>query len=1255
MADFVGTPGNDTLNGTSGADRMTGLGGNDTYIVNHVGDVVIESNGGGTDIIYSALSYRLNDNSEVENLSTISWQALDALSLYGNMLANNLIGNAGANLLDGGGGNDIMTGREGNDTYLVDSAGDRPVEAAGQGTDIVYSSVSYTLASNSEVENLSTISWDATTAINLTGNGLANALIGNAGANHLDGGAGADTMTGREGNDTYYVDNAGDRPMEAAGQGTDIVYTSVSYTLASNTNVENLSTILWQATDAINLTGNGLANALIGNAGANQLNGGAGADTMTGREGNDTYYVDNAADRAVEAAGQGIDIVYTSVSYTLASNTDVENLSTILWQATDAINLTGNALANALIGNAGANQLNGAGGADTMTGREGNDTYYVDNAADRAVEAAGQGTDIVYTSVSYTLASNSDVENLSTILWQATDAINLTGNGLANTLFGNAGANQLNGGAGADTLDGKGGADSFAFTTALGAGNVDVIVGFSVADDTIRLGGGAGEPFAALASGALAASAFVIGTAAADATDMLIYNSATGALLYDADGSGGAAAVQFARLSTGLSLTAADFFIAGPTNNAPVITSPTSVSVAENSPVGNVVYATAASDADGDRITYALAGDDAALLTIDAAGRVRLKAAADFETRSTYEFSVIASDSGLVPAVRDVTLHVTNVAEDTPIILETGGANDGTATAQSIDRAVLAASTNINLFNDDLPSATIQGNVSGVADRDFFKIVLQAGERLILDVDGTQGGLDSHLRIFGPGGNEIASNDDQEIFDQGSVPTIGGHNTDSLFSFRAPSAGTYFFSIEGFDSESAGSYQLHVSVGPPASLAEIINEDVDALVSGLEWAGNSLSYAFPTSVSQYPADIDETTPASDFAPFTAVQQQATTQLLQLVANVSGLSFQLASNPAAAHLKFAMSSDADPAFAYYPSSGNPTPGSTLAGTAWFNKQDFNNPVKGNYAWMAMLHETGHALGLKHGHETPTAISPDRDSLEYSVMTYRSYVGQGVGPNDGFGNETFGYPQTLMMLDIAALQRIYGANFSHNATDTVYRWSSTTGEMSINGAGQGAPGANRVFMTLWDGGGTDTYDLSTYSSNLTIDLRPGEWTRLGGVQLANLGDGNSARGNVANALLFEGDTRSLIENAIGGNGVDTLVGNRAKNMLTGNGGPDQFSWHSIEDAGLGAQADVITDFAREPEHINLEGIDAVSTVAGDQAFSFIGSNAFSNIAGQLRTQVEGNSIRVQGDVNGDSVADFELVVANQTLLFHSDFFL
>ncbi len=1246
---MIGNDGANTLDGKAGADVMVGRAGNDTYIVYDAGDQVVEDAGGGIDIVFSAVSYALNDGSEVEVLATIAFNGTDPINLTGNGLDNYMIGNDGANTLDGKAGADVMVGRAGNDTYIVYDAGDEVVEDAGGGSDIVFSAVSYALNDGSEVEVLATIAFDGTAPINLTGNGLANYMIGNDGANQLDGKAGADVMVGRAGHDTYIVYDAGDEVVEDAGGGSDIVFSAVSYALNDGSEVEVLATIAFDGTAPIDLTGNGLDNYMIGNDGANTLDGKAGADVMVGRAGHDTYIVYDAGDEAVENAGGGSDIVFSAVSYALNDGSEVEVLATIAFDATDPINLTGNGLANHMIGNDGANTLDGKAGADVMAGRAGNDTYIVDNGGDQVVENAGGGNDIIYSAVSYTLGDGQEIESLATLDWGATDAIAFTGNSGANHLNGNAGANVLDGKGGNDVLQGREGADTFAFTTAPGAGNVDLIFDFNVADDTIRLGGDSGQPFAALASGALAASAFVIGAAAADADDVLIYNSATGALFFDADGSGAVAAVQFATVSAGLALTAADFTVSGPANAPPAITSPTTASVLENSPVSTVVYSTAASDPDGDRITYSLGGADSNLLTIDASGAVRLKAPADFETRSTYTFSVIASDSGPVPAVRDVTLHVTNVNEGTPIIAETTGANDGIATAQIVARAALGISANPNLPNDDLPSATIQGTIAANPDRDFFAIALQAGERLILDVDGTGNGLDSHVRVYGPGGNEIGNNDDHEVFDTGSTATIADHNTDSLFSFRAPSAGTYFFSIEGFESRSSGFYQLHVSVGPPATLAEIISEDIDALISGLSWGTNTLSYAFPTSVSQYPDDIDETDPASDFAPFTATQQQATSQLLQLVANVSNLTFQLG-NPASAHLRFAMSSEADPAYAYYPPRGG-----GLGGTAWFNKLDFNNPFKGDYAWMAVLHEAGHTLGLKHGHEG-LAISPDRDSLEYSVMTYRSYPGASVGgPNDGYSNETWGYPQTLMMLDIGALQRLYGANFNYNATDTTYRWNTGTGEFSINGAGQGAPGVNRVFMTLWDGGGNDTYDLSNYLVGTIINLRPGEWTT-SSTQLANLGDGHMARGNVANALLHDGDPRSLIENAIGGSGGDTLIANAAANRLTGGGAVDIFRWDAAADLGLGSGVDIVTDFVSGIDKIDLVRIDGQVSTPVDDGFQFIGTAAFSppqGPYGQLRYDVEGSNARLQGDYNGDGVADFEILFQNNPIFVSSDF--
>ena len=454
-------------------------------------------------------------------------------------------------------GADMLAGGFGNDTYIVGHAGDVVVEQAFEGTDIIYSGVSYSLNDTYEVENLSTLSWQATDALNLTGNGLNNTLIGNAGANQLNGGLAADSMIGREGNDTYFVDNVGDRAIEQAGQGTDIVYTSINYTLPSN--IENLSTISWQSTYPLNLTGNGLANTLIGNAGRNQLDGAAGADTMIGREGNDVYFVDSAGDRPTKSAGQGADIVYTSISYTLASNSDVESLATISFTATTALNLTGNQLANTLIGNDGNNQIDGTGGADVMVGRAGNDKYLVDNVGDKVFEAAGGGQDVVFTGVSVALTNDQEIEGLSSIDWNATYALNLTGNSLRNNLIGNAGANVLDGKAGNDTLQGREGADTYAFTTLLGATNIDLILGFSAADDTIVLENNG--VFTGLATGALPGTAFVIGTAAQDLDDRIVYNQATGQLFFDADGSGAGAQVQFARLDGAPIIAASDFTV----------------------------------------------------------------------------------------------------------------------------------------------------------------------------------------------------------------------------------------------------------------------------------------------------------------------------------------------------------------------------------------------------------------------------------------------------------------------------------------------------------------------------------------------------------------------------------------------------------------------------------------------------------------------------------------------------------------------
>jgi serralysin len=545
------------LDGGSGADTLIGGGDNDTYFVDNAGDAITEINGGGTDTVYALTNYTLGAGQDLEVLSAFDRNAATTLSLTGNALAQTLIGDAGANLLNGAAGADVLYGLGGSDSYVVDNAGDFVVEGAGQGDDAVYALVSYALAVGQEVEILSLFDRSAASTLSLTGNALTQTLIGDAGANLLNGGGGADVLYGLGGNDTYVVDNAGDFVVENAGQGNDTVLAQTSYALAIGQEIEVLDVFDRNATDALELTGNALAQTLIGNAGGNVLNGGAGADVLYGLGGNDNYVVDTAGDLVIEGASGGSDAVYALASYALAAGQEIEVLSAFGQAGTGAMDLTGNAFAQTLIGNAGNNLLNGGGGADAFYGLGGNDTYLLDSADDQVIEGGGGGSDAVYTTVSYVLAAGQDIEVLSVFGQGGTSALNLTGNGIGQTIVGNAGNNILNGADGSDILYGLGGADTFAFTTVLGANNVDMIIGFATGSDKIFLDDAIFAQIGGL--GALNANAFVVGAVAADASDRIIYNSASGQLLYDADGTGGTAAVLFATLQGSPALAASDF------------------------------------------------------------------------------------------------------------------------------------------------------------------------------------------------------------------------------------------------------------------------------------------------------------------------------------------------------------------------------------------------------------------------------------------------------------------------------------------------------------------------------------------------------------------------------------------------------------------------------------------------------------------------------------------------------------------------
>ena len=347
------------------------------------------------------------------------------------------------------------------------------------------------------------------------------------------------------------------------------------------------------------------------------------------------------------------------------------------------------------------------------------------------------------------------------------------------------------------------------------------------------------------------------------------------------------------------------------------------------------------------------------------------------------------------------------------------------------------------------------------------------------------------------------------------------------------------------------------------------------MLSGIEWLSNDITYAFTDDfANDYEADYaNYDSHASSYEPLNATQEDAARLWYSMYEDVSNLEMTelTGESDRDATMRFGVSDEPGTAYAYYPNNFYPE-----GGDSWYNKLYYNTPEMGNYAFATFGHELGHAFGLRHGHETggvaDTALESDRDSSEFSIMTYRSYVGADL---NGYTNEYSGFPQTPMMYDVAAIQQMYGADFDTNSGDSEYSFSTTTGEMSIDGVGQGTPVSNRIFRTVWDGNGTDTYNFSNYTTDLSVSLEPGDWSDLnvnGNTQRAQLSQGQGgitkyARGHVFNALQYEDDTRSLIENATGGSGNDSIAGNETDNLLQGAVGNDTISGKTGNDNLMG----------------------------------------------------------------------------------------